>query len=309
MNTEKKYLAKKRKKIFSINNFPKNKDNKNKDKSKGKQPQSLINISKIVLDYIIQNNKTTGNKITEYVKFILQANDSDEMTQKNIQRRVYDSINIMSPGNIIKNKQSLEFINYNFIQKENNENTVNFKKEEKNEINNNNSIDDEDRKLNEEEMKEYKTKLKKLKEMQNKLIKRYITLKFYEKYSNNNNKPEINIKENNSIFPIEVIKKENINKFKNNGNFENLNSYKIMKKIIAPDILAKLNNEKNKNIINKDIKKKEETDEIFDYLKNIDLFREEIINSVNISNKRKIINKNKISISKNTNNNMKHKFK
>ena len=326
MNAEKKLLSKKRKKIFSIKNFSKKNNSNNilsklkkkNNKSKEIQPQSLINISKLVLDYIKQNNKTTGNEITEYVKNVLQANDSDETTQKNIQRRVYDSINIMSPGNIIKNKQTLEF-----IQNKNNENIIN-KKEEKNEIekniNHNNNInnknnnsnsdneDDEDRELNEEEMEEYKNKLKLLKDMQKNLIKQYITLKFYEKYSNNsNNNSEINLKENKCIIPIENNNYENRNSIINNGKdlckleFENLYSYEIMKKIIAPDILSKLNNENNingnfKNIYliknNNDNKnEKEKNDEVFNYLKNVDLFREEITNSVKKSNQKKVIKK------------------
>ena len=305
MSTEKKYLSKKRENIFSIKNFSKSK--KNNYKSKEFQPQSLTNISRLVLEYLQKNNKTTGNEIFEYVINVLGANDSDERTKKNIQRRVYDSINIMSPGNIIRNKQSIVFLN-------NNENLMNVKNEEKSKDINNKEGDEEESYLNEEEMEEYNSKLKQLKNMQKKLIKQYITLKFYEKYSNNDNKPKINLKENDKI-PIEAIKYENGKLIKKNGNeeskpeFENLTSYEIMKKIIAPDILAKLNNEnkinnnnKNINLINNDINcnnKNEENDEIFNYLKNVELFREELTNSLKKSNKRKIIKNNKNSKNKN----------
>ena len=310
MNTEKKYLSKKRKKIFSIKNCSKSNNNKkNNYKSREVQPHSLTNITRLVLEYFQKNNKTTGNEITEYIIDVLGANDSDEKTKKNIQRRVYDSINIMSPGNIIKNKQKLIFLN-------NNENMTNINNEEiNNNINNNEEDEEEDRYLNEEEMKEYNSKLKQLKNMQKKLIKQYITLKFYEKYSNNNSKPNINVKEN-GRSAVEGIKYENRKIIKKNGNewsipeFENLTSYEIMKKIMAPDILAKLNNEskKNNNInininsINNDINcnnKNEENDEIFNYLKNVELFREELTNSLKKSNKRKIIKNNKKSKNKN----------
>jgi hypothetical protein len=57
-------------------------------------PNSLINISREVYKYLESNNKTKGNNVTQYI--LEQLNISqDDMSFKNIQRRVYDAINVM----------------------------------------------------------------------------------------------------------------------------------------------------------------------------------------------------------------------
>ena len=114
MNEKKKFLNKKRKNIFFIKKSAKRKklfhtsDKHNNDKPKEIQPQSLINISKLIFEFIKKNNETTGNEIIDYINNCLQIDKEDQMIQKNIQRRVYDAINVMqSIGCIRKDKQNI----------------------------------------------------------------------------------------------------------------------------------------------------------------------------------------------------------
>ena len=353
MNEQKKYLSKKRKKIFFIKKSANKK--KNYNKSKEIQHQSLINISKLVLDFIKQNNKTTGNQIIENIMTTLKADNEDEMIQKNIQRRVYDAINVMSSiGLIRKNRQNIEYINYNsrkkkinfkkYIdesstiiitndsQKEQKENKYENKDDEivnfnlnynKNE--NLEEVEEEDEEEDDKIEEEYNEKLKKKKELQKNLIKKYITLKFHEKYSKIKKEAEKEKEKKNKVkFPFEVIKykkgspiaiqaKEDFSEYKivSNSEFKYLNTYDIMKKIMAPELLNKLNNCKNKkcnikkslngecffdnNVNNKTknlktkniniIESKDKNDKIFNYLKKCKLFKEELL-AVNEENEK-----------------------
>ena len=147
MSEQKKYIGKKRHKIFSIEknyieSTPKKLSNKktninesddfinsneipienpqkiclNLDESNDKistdtQKHSLIYISKLVFEYIKNIIYTTGNEVTEHIKNILQSKKDEQLNQKNIQRRVYDAINVMSAiGLIKKNKQKIQYI-------------------------------------------------------------------------------------------------------------------------------------------------------------------------------------------------------
>ena len=157
MSEQKKYIGKKRQKIFTIEknypqqkpkNFYKRKINTysieplipsedipiqtsqkiylNLDESNDKintesQKHSLIGISKLVFEYLKDNEYTTGNKVTEYIKNRFQSKKNDQLNQKNIQRRVYDAINVMcAVGLIRKNKQKIQF-----LLKTNQENKIN----------------------------------------------------------------------------------------------------------------------------------------------------------------------------------------
>ena len=101
----KNFLGKKRKNIFMIKKCEKSKNKNNHSKN------SLIEISKLVLDYIKTKEKKTGNQITEYILKVLQPDNSDKLIKKNIQRRVYDAINVMnSLGLIKKNKQIINYV-------------------------------------------------------------------------------------------------------------------------------------------------------------------------------------------------------
>ena len=150
MSEQKKYLAKKRHKIFTIEkkttqkkpkkvsrkklnlspiynllppeevpqvnpykfnlNLNENDDNLNAETKK----HSLIGISKLVFEYLKTIINTTGNEVTEHIKNVFKSKKNDQSNQKNIQRRVYDAINVMcAVGLIRKNKQEIQFLKKN----------------------------------------------------------------------------------------------------------------------------------------------------------------------------------------------------
>ena len=359
MSEKRKYLGKKRRKIFVIEKSlisqgtPKNlsvenenlspieniitseelptikssKINLNLSKKNEKnnlkiQKHSLINISNLVYDFLKKTVHTTGNDVTTHIKDIIQSNNN-QPNQKNIQRRVYDAINVMcAVGLIKKNKQEIKFINYknknNAIKSINN---INEEKEEE-------KSDETEEKINE--------KNNELQEKRNQLIKSYLTLKFYEKYNKLNKTNPLRMYENKLEFPFDLIIYDKTSDFHmqskddssrylllSNSEFIHLNPYEIIKKLISYDIFLKLNEnlnnvsenksnskkstksnslieEANSNIdknklisenysqLNYTKKSKEEKDEdfIFEYLRNIKIFVDEIINNFSIQRKK-----------------------
>ena len=353
MSEKRKYLGKKRRKIFVIEKSlisqgtPKNlsvenenlspieniitseelptikssKINLNLSKKNEKnnlkiQKHSLINISNLVYDYLKKTVHTTGNDVTTHIKNIIQSNNN-QPNQKNIQRRVYDAINVMcAVGLIKKNKQEIKFINY---KNKNNAikciNNINEEKEEE-------KSDETEEKINE--------KNNELQEKRNQLIKSYLTLKFYEKYNKLNKTNPLRMYENKLEFPFDLIIYDKTSDFHmqseddssrylllSNSEFIHLNPYEIIKKLISYDIFLKLNEnlnnvsenksnskkstksnslieEANSNIdknklisennsqLNYTKKSKDEKDEdfIFEYLRNIKIFVDEIINNI-----------------------------
>jgi hypothetical protein len=283
MSEQKKYIGKKRHKIFSIEknyieSTPKKLSNKktninesddfinsneipienpqkiclNLDESNDKistdtQKHSLIYISKLVFEYIKNIIYTTGNEVTEHIKNILQSKKDEQLNQKNIQRRVYDAINVMSAiGLIKKNKQKIQYIKEDKenLNKEINENKEKIKEGEI----------DIDEKIRE--------KLNELEEKRKKLAKGYIKIKFYEKYSFLNNKISQKKAQNKLEFPFDIIKYNNSSPIKitskkdssrylllSNSVFVHLTPYDIIKKLIAPEILLKINENGNINLI------------------------------------------------------------
>ena len=359
MSEKRKYLGKKRRKIFVIEKSlisqgtPKNlsvenenlspieniitseelptikssKINLNLSKKNEKnnlkiQKHSLINISNLVYDFLKKTVHTTGNDVTTHIKNIIQSNNN-QPNQKNIQRRVYDAINVMcAVGLIKKNKQEIKFINYknknNAIKSINN---INEEKEEE-------KSDETEEKINE--------KNNELQEKRNQLIKSYLTLKFYEKYNKLNKTNPLRMYENKLEFPFDLIIYDKTSDFHmqskddssrylllSNSEFVHLTPYEIIKKLISYDIFLKLNEnlnnvsenksnskkstksnslieEANSNIdknklisenysqLNYTKKSKEEKDEdfIFEYLRNIKIFVDEIINNFSIQRKK-----------------------
>ena len=353
MSEKRKYLGKKRRKIFVIEKSlisqgtPKNlsvenenlspieniitseelptikssKINLNLSKKNEKnnlkiQKHSLINISNLVYDFLKKTVHTTGNEVTTHIKDIIQSNNN-QPNQKNIQRRVYDAINVMcAVGLIKKNKQEIKFINY---KNKNNAikciNNINEEKEEE-------KSDETEEKINE--------KNNELQEKRNQLIKSYLTLKFYEKYNKLNKTNPLRMYENKLEFPFDLIIYDKTSDFHmqskddssrylllSNSEFIHLNPYEIIKKLISYDIFLKLNEnlnnvsenksnskkstksnslieEANSNIdknklisennsqLNYTKKSKDEKDEdfIFEYLRNIKIFVDEIINNI-----------------------------
>ena len=286
MKEQDKLLGKKRKKIFMINKCSKNNHTKN----------HLIEISKLILDYIKQNNNKTGSQITEYIINILRPEKKDKLLEKNIQRRVYDSINVMnSLGFIKKNKQNIKYISIKKNNKDEND-TISYLKEV--------NISDFKNKNEKGELKakilEYSNKKKELKLRQEILIHNYIKLKSYEN-SSEQIKQKNELKNNNIFFQNNLLspKKNNIENYSNIKKEQIQipsikkimdNPNEIKRKKLSQELLKQLEqnnkNQKNKinnkflknkkNIGNKNIGKIKENDLnediVFNYLKNLKLF-------------------------------------
>jgi hypothetical protein len=72
-------------------------------------PNSLISISKEVLHYIKETKSTRGTDVTNYILQKLNVSQTD-LSFKNIQRRVYDAINVMNAIGILhKDKNNLTY--------------------------------------------------------------------------------------------------------------------------------------------------------------------------------------------------------
>ena len=300
MSEQKKYLSKKKHKIFSIEKAYSQKNSKKVSRKKlnlspiynllssEEIPQSssykfnlnlneneeenlitetkkhsLIGISKLVFDYLKTIVHTTGNDVTEHIKNVFKSKKNDQSNQKNIQRRVYDAINVMCAiGLIRKNKQQIQFL------KKNNR-TSNIIR-----INNDldeSQINDEDK--GDEVDKRLQEKMEELEQKRKELIKAYLTLKFYEKYSKLNETypqrkfqkkiefPFDLIKYDNSS-PIKIIAKEDNSRYLilSNSKLVHLAPYDIIKKLISSDILLKLNENSNNINVNKSHSKKSTND-------------------------------------------------
>lgn len=283
MNEPKKFLCKKRKnKIFSIEKL-RNKDEKNKNPK-----YSLIEISKLVLNYIKQEKHKTGNEITEYVLNYLKPGN-DEKIQKNIQRRVYDSINVMNAAGLIqKNKQQIKYIPRKNKNNDEKMKITNIKKANIIEINTEKNI----KEINDKNQ-EYLDKLKQLNLLQQILIKKYITLKMYENKSNlnNDNNEEKKIIQNKFNITKNKIKYDSKN-IKDNEKFKKSDdkSYNtnIDKEIKNFNIIRIYDDEEeDNNYLNKirsedanigNIKEMNNNEDIvFNYIKNLKLFKKELL--------------------------------
>jgi hypothetical protein len=300
MKEPKHFLCKKRKKIFLIEKTPKmisskKKANKHKseflqisqketekgeplenntilnleennEKTKENQRHSLIKISEYVLNYIKQEKKTTGNKVTNEIKKILQPQKEDESTQKNIQRRVYDAINVMGAiGLIRKNKQEIQFIDYP-AKTENN--VIVIKNDDNdNDNDNDNDIDNEIDSDSEIDEEKYNQKVKE--ELQIMLIKKYLALDFYKiiKSLGNLKENENIYKENlkSPIYPMKFdeqgrVKISNKEEFINYLNYlrylmgysnaKHSSPYENIKDFVKKDILSRINDDNNKENVN-----------------------------------------------------------
>ena len=284
MSEQRKYIGKKRQKIFSIeksysqmtqknvtiekynaspveNLFPSedippveshklilNLEEINEKNSAETQKHSLINISTLVFEFIKTVGHTTGNEVTTHIKNVIYSKNKNQPNQKNIQRRVYDAINVMCAAGLIKkNKQEIQFIGHNA---------------EENGLNNFNDGINLDEKKEEEKSDEleekFRQKSEELEEKRKNLIKNYLTLKFYEKYNKLDELypqrkfqkrlefPFDLIKYDNS-FPIKITSKEDSTRYLilSNSEFVHLTPYDIIKKLISADILMKLNENNN----------------------------------------------------------------
>lgn len=82
-------------------------------------PNSLISISHEVKKFIKAKKTTTSNEVTNHIVSLLNSTNNISMSFKNIQRRVYDAINVMaSIGLAHKENNVITYLNVNKITKE-----------------------------------------------------------------------------------------------------------------------------------------------------------------------------------------------
>ena len=289
----KKFIGQKRNRIFAIEKYEREDENEEKTEKVKRPKYSLIEISKLVLDYIKKEKNKTGNEITEHILKAFKP-EKNEKIQKNIQRRVYDAINIMNAAGLIqKNKQQIKYIPL----KEKNKNENNFK----------NAIKLNFNEINEEEVmkekkaleEEYLQKLNQLNMLRQVLLEKYIKLQNYQNNININNKKEKNIKNNyekkNFVKGNKIIKyeKENVNTSSEDNKTNNTKkTFKLRTEKIVPKFnkINALKKKKEKlNIFKiKNINSKEENDNYLKCQKDKINIRNNIINS-NINNNEDIV--------------------
>ena len=324
MSEQRKYIGKKRKKIFSIEKCnsqltPKNEIlekvnlspieeifpseeiqtynphklylnlNEIKEKNGGEtQKHSLINISKLVFEFLKAVGHTTGNEVTSHIKNVIYSKNNSQPNQKNIQRRVYDAINVMCAAGLIrKNRQEIQFIRRsdqeNHNHGANDETNSNEKKEEE-------KSDEIEEKI--------KAKINELEDKRKKLIKNYLTMKFYEKYYKLNDAYPQRKFQKKLEFPFDLIKYDSSSPIKitskddasrylllSNSELVHLTPYDIIKKFISPDILLKLNESMNNTIENKSNRKKSTNDNSFAEEANNNMDNNSLINMDREENK------------------------
>ena len=246
----KNYLGKKREIIFSIvktkktskdlfklNNKSKSIKNSKQNNSNlaegdsSDQPYSLSKICKFVYEFLKKAGVTTGSQVTQHILNVLKSQKKDDQF-KNIQRRVYDSINVMSAAGVIK-KDNKEI---RYIKNENEKNNINFE-------------------LKEEVSDEYiKQKMEENEEKKKYLIKRYFKLKFRLKFQTLNEACSQRKSQKKLLFPFDLFLYNNSSPLKIVQNEDLtrailLSSHEIIhyspndiiKRLVSYDILSKLN--------------------------------------------------------------------
>ena len=263
--------------------------NEIKEKNGGEtQKHSLINISKLVFEFLKAVGHTTGNEVTSHIKNVIYSKNNSQPNQKNIQRRVYDAINVMCAAGLIrKNRQEIQFIKRtdqeNHNHGANDETNSNEKKEEE-------KSDEIEEKI--------KAKIKELEDKRKKLIKNYLTMKFYEKYYKLNDAYPQRKFQKKLEFPFDLIKYDSSSPIKitskddasrylllSNSELVHLTPYDIIKKFISPDILLKLNESMNNTIENKSNRKKSTNDNSFAEEANNNIDNNSLINMDREENK------------------------
>ena len=69
-------------------------------------PNSLISISKEVFSFLKEKTESKGSNVTEYILRHLKKSQTN-LSFKNIQRRVYDAINVMNAVGIIRKDKNI----------------------------------------------------------------------------------------------------------------------------------------------------------------------------------------------------------
>ena len=285
-------------------------------------------LSKQVSDFIKDNRITTVKQIKEYIKNIYKQKKINKSALKRIPKKINDILTILiTIGEIKINNNIIEY-NYNIKpQSYNNEYNQLIKINEDNEnFGDNENEGDEDEDENNDGKnaqnddnnddcckKEINKKIKKLEELRKDLMKKFFLLQFYKRYGDKIKEPEKN-KNNNIQIPLDIIKSNGTFPIENNtlkdlsscslsSNSELTNNltYNIIKKIMAPKILSKLNENNNSNIsdnldITKDNSLKIINEEsLLDFIKN---------NNINDDKGQIILDEKHINDNNNENENM-----
>lgn len=244
---------------------------------------SLISISKEVYKFIKQKHYTKGSDVTNHILEVLSSKKA-KLNYKNIQRRVYDAINVMCAiGLINKEKGNITFIsNDDKILNNENSNIINFNKE-------NNLENNQDIKIN--------LIKNNIKEKQNELISNFCREYFYKKlFDMNQNQYKRSTTIDKLDFPFYIITLENGCNYKIKQNEDNSRVVIFSDKpytIINPDNIIKklIKKDFSKSNIEKLYKEKKGIDDIMDYLienKLFDLYFSDVKNEQNCSSNNNI---------------------
>ena len=244
---------------------------------------SLISISKEVYKFIKQKHYTKGSDVTNHILEVLSSKKA-KLNYKNIQRRVYDAINVMCAiGLINKEKGNITFIsNDDKILNNENSNISNFNKE-------NNFENNQDIKIN--------LIKNNIKEKQNELISNFCREYFYKKlFDMNQNQYKRSTTIDKLDFPFYIITLENGCNYKIKQNEDNSRVVIFSDKpysIINPDNIIKklIKKDFSKSNIEKLYKEKKGIDDIMDYLienKLFDLYFSDVKNEQNCSSNNNI---------------------
>ena len=244
---------------------------------------SLISISKEVYKFIKQKHYTKGSDVTNHILEVLSSKKA-KLNYKNIQRRVYDAINVMCAiGLINKEKGNITFIsNDDKILNKENSNIINFNKE-------NNLENNQDIKIN--------LIKNNIKEKQNELISNFCREYFYKKlFDMNQNQYKRSTTIDKLDFPFYIITLENGCNYKIKQNEDNSRVVIFSDKpytIINPDNIIKklIKKDFSKSNIEKLYKEKKGIDDIMDYLienKLFDLYFSDVKNEQNCSSNNNI---------------------
>ena len=244
---------------------------------------SLISISKEVYKFIKQKHYTKGSDVTNHILEVLSSKKA-KLNYKNIQRRVYDAINVMCAiGLINKEKGNITFIsNDDKILNNENSNISNFNKE-------NNFENNQDIKIN--------LIKNNIKEKQNELISNFCREYFYKKlFDMNQNQYKRSTTIDKLDFPFYIITLENGCNYKIKQNEDNSRVVIFSDKpysIINPDNIIKklIKKDFSKSNVEKLYKEKKGIDDIMDYLienKLFDLYFSDVKNEQNCSSNNNI---------------------
>ena len=182
-------------------------------------------------EFLKKTGVTTGSQVTQHILNVLKSQKKDDQF-KNIQRRVYDSINVMSAAGVIK-KDNKEI---RYIRNEKEKNNLNLE-------------------LKEEVSDEYiKQKMEENEEKKKYLIKRYFKLKFRLKYQKLNEACSQRKSQKKLLFPFDLFLYNSSSPLKIVQNEDLtgailLSSHEIIhyspsdiiKRLVSYDILSKLN--------------------------------------------------------------------